>query len=240
MKEAMKALAIEKYPHEACAFLVGGHLLEVPNIAETPEHEFLVDGKTLLEIEEEHGKVDGFFHSHPGGPDCPSRCDMEAQEALEIPFWICSTDGEDATEPFSFGGPDVLDYVGRPFRHGVTDCYALVRDFYRQELGIHLPSFPRDWAWWLKGGNLYEEHFPNNGFRRIGPEEARYGDLILFMVGTGVKVTNHGAVLLERGLMLHHLSGRDPYDTSRLSRREPAGRWARWVTHYLRHEGNEP
>ena len=35
------------------------------------------------------------------------------------------------------------NYCGRKFRFGVTDCYTMVRDFYKREFGIETRNYTR-------------------------------------------------------------------------------------------------
>lgn len=56
---------------------------------------------------------------------------------------------------------DVSKYIGRKFVHGSTDCYSLVRDFYKNEFGIELTDYARAEFWWNKGQNLYMDNFRN-------------------------------------------------------------------------------
>ena len=55
--------------------------------------------------------------------------------------------------------------------------------------------------------------------------------------GDGTVHPYHAAVLLDGGYMLHHPASLRPYDTLRLSYREPLERWKRHVTYWLRYEG---
>jgi cell wall-associated NlpC family hydrolase len=138
--------------------------------------------------------------------------------------------------------------IGRPFIHGVYDCYSLIRDFYRTNAysaisdyhgvsSILLPEQPRDFGWWdSRNGDgtvtvpktLYTDNFKAAGFRQITLEEMRPGDVFLAQVMA--PVTNHGGVYLGRGEIIHHLRGR-------LSKTDVAGRWLNYVTHCLRYEG---
>ena len=118
--------------------------------------------------------------------------------------------------------------VGRVFIHGVTDCYGLIRSWYWQERHVKLPEFPRDHEWWKDGGNLYEEGFGPAGFRIVAAQDAVTGDVAL--INFRSKVPNHGGVLLDGGLLLHHLMGRK-------SVREPVGRWTPMISKWLRYEG---
>ena len=40
------------------------------------------------------------------------------------------------------------NYCGRKFRFGVTDCYTMVRDFYKREFGIELRNYARYDKFW--------------------------------------------------------------------------------------------
>lgn len=174
---------------------------------------------------EDMGDVVGVFHSHPDASCHPSPGDRVACEVAGLPYYIVGLPDEvwGFCEPCGFA----LPLEGRPFVHGLIDCYSLVRDFYARERGIALPDFAREDDWWKAGGNLYVEHFAEAGFRAISQGEARGGDVLLMQVAA--PVPNHAAILLERGLILHHVHGR-------LSERAIyRGYWRDHTTHVLRH-----
>ena len=125
--------------------------------------------------------------------------------------------------------------MGRGFRHGVTDCYSLIRDYYRLERDVVLPEFPRDWEWWCNEQDLYRDGFGKAGFERLVDVDLRPGDVFLAQIRSGVP--NHGGVYLGDGLALHHLAARLPVDATRLSRREPIDRWMKFISHWLRYTG---
>lgn len=97
--------------------------------------------------------------------------------------------------------------IGRPFNHGSTDCYGLVRDFFRDNFDIVLPNFARPENW-DQGGehlDLYMDSFYDQGFRAIDehPSRWRLGDVVLVAIRS--KVANHAAIFVEPGRVLHHL-----------------------------------
>lgn len=231
---AIKAHALHEYPKECCGFVVDNHYLEFPNQAEKPEECFLIDAKYWLEASN-LGDIQAVIHSHPDGLQCPSATDMRQQVATDIPWGILATDGERVSEPFWFGdSAPKAPLVGRGFRHGVTDCYSLIRDYYLLEKKIGLMEFPRDWEWWLDGLDLYQDGFEVAGFSRINSSEVREGDVFLAQIRS--EVPNHGGIYLGNGIGLHHLTGSEPVDMSRLSVREPINRWQKFITHWLRFE----
>lgn len=231
--EQMMLQAVEAFPNEAVWLITTSGCHQVKNVAKDPTKAFSV-GKRDMAAAIGEGLL-AVVHSHPGFPACPSEADMRGQVSSRVPWGIISTDGTRALEPVWFGDQVPKEpLLGRRFRHGVTDCYALIRDYYREELGIGLIEFPRNWEWWLNGGDLYRDGIKPAGFRVIDESEARPGDMWIAQLRS--PVPNHGGVLLERGLALHHPSARDPVDPAQLSRREPISRWLPYITIWLRHE----
>ena len=94
-------------------------------------------------------------------------------------------------------------YVGKKFNYGNTDCYSLIRDFYKDEFKLELTDYARPSNWWNEGGNLYMENFRNEGFRLLGDdEELQYGDVVL--IALGCSVASHGAIYIGNNLILQH------------------------------------
>lgn len=217
--------ALEVYPQECLGYVQDGQYHRLENVSPDPEGHARVDPVVLAELLDEG--IDALCHSHPDGPDCPSAADMRLQMDLDIPFALVSTNGQACLEPYLFGDmvakPPLL---GRSFRHGVIDCYGLIRDFYGHILNIQLDDFPRDWEWWAKhkecGEGLYEQNFAKWGFREIDGD-LQVGDV--FLLQAGARVPNHAGIYLGGGLMLHHLAGRLEADASRISTIEPVIRW---------------
>jgi cell wall-associated NlpC family hydrolase len=98
-----------------------------------------------------------------------------------------------------------FSYEGRPFIHGMFDCYTLVRDYYKRKFNIFLPTnIQRDWEWWNKGENLYLENAKNCLFEEV--EDIKKHDVLLMKINS--PVPNHAAIYLGEGKILHHMAGR--------------------------------
>lgn len=226
----IKQHAAEAYPQEACGIITSkSRYVRMENTAADPKKDFRIEPAEMLKYE-----VGAVVHSHPGGPCYPSESDMAGQIATAVPWGICIVDsaGEVST-PFFWGSSEFMPpLLGRSFRHGPSgsdgcgDCYALIRDWYLLERGIKLQEYPRADGWWEKGQNLYENFFQEAGFYEIRAEEAREGDV--FMGRVLCSKINHAGILLEDGLILHHLAGRE-------SRREPVGRWMKLIDKWVRY-----
>jgi len=225
--------AIEAYPLEAVWLITEDGCRHVENIHEDPENFF-----SISEADSRYAMARGLLavvHSHPSNIAAPSASDMQSQINTAVPWGIVGTDGVDATRIAWWGnGTPKQPLVGRQFRHGISDCYSLIRDYYEEEKGVDLLEFPRDWEWW-KDQNLLVEGFPLAGFTRIDASEAEPGDVWLAQIASDVAC--HCGILLEDSLALHQVCSRNPVDDSRLSVREPIFRYQRYITHWLRYTG---
>ncbi|ACL61031.1 C40 family peptidase [Methylobacterium nodulans] len=239
--EAHKRHAAAHWPAEAGGLILeDGRYRPLANAAADP----------LTEFEPDPGEVDqtayvAVLHSHCSiedpesgkitpPPDCPSGADMESQMATAVPWGITLAASTGVTDPFWFGDQvPRAPLLGRPFRHGVWDCYSLGRDWHREVAGIEIPDFARDPDWWLpREGqpqlDLYRDGFERAGFRRVvrGPEGPLPGDCFLCRVRS--PVFNHGGIYLGGGLILHHLA-------HQLSGRDPASVWRTKLDFLVRH-----
>lgn len=232
------AVAVARYPNEAGAVFIKGRMFEVQNVSPDPTKymEFSAEQLTLLELQ--HGAIDAFIHSHPYSaasiqvdsryqPQWPTHRDMEVWIALNRRFGIVATDGTGCSETLWLDDTKRAPLQGREFVHGVQDCYSLIRDYYKSELSIDLPNFPRGWDWWNMGGNLYLDGFPKAGFHEIPRDEALVGDVLLYQVGT--RTPNHASVIIGPNGILHHL-------IDRVSRVEQRSKWQRCEVLALRHK----
>lgn len=95
--------------------------------------------------------------------------------------------------------------TGRPFLHGLFDCYTLIRDYYTRNFNLIMPNnMQREWEWWNQGPNLYVENANNYGFFEVN--DIKEHDLIVMSLGS--PVPNHGAIYLGDGKLIHHIAGR--------------------------------
>lgn len=195
-----------QFPRECCGLVIvnKGKEMYVPcrNISDNPAN-FTMCPEDYARAEEA-GDILSVVHSHCNVGPQPSMADLSACEASGLPWVILSlptgTWGE--CSPSGFKAP----LIGRPYVHGIHDCYTLIVDWYREEPGITIPEFERPENWWKKGLNLYMENFEVAGFRRLSNEPFEKGDVIIMQLRS--PVPNHAAIYLGDDLMLHHLENR--------------------------------
>ena len=219
------------FPHESCGLVLICHGKErywpCKNLA-IGSDQFVIDPIDYAAADHQ-GEITTVVHSHPNLPATPSQADQVACEATGLPWHIVSLPTEDwqVLTPSGYKAP----IVGRQWCHGVLDCYSLIRDWYRDELEVYLPDFPRFDEWWLRGDNLYLDNFENAGFIVIDPTQLTSGDCLLMQIGSSVP--NHAAVYVGQGQIIHHLQGR-------LSSRDVyGGYWQKVTTHALRHRDHK-
>jgi proteasome lid subunit RPN8/RPN11 len=223
--------AVNAHPRERCGVIVkdgdGQRLIECANVAPNPQETFKIAPEEWAFVNVDY-EVVAVWHTHPNASAKPTPTDLSYIELTGLPWHIVSwpEGGHSYTEPTGYEAP----YVGRPFVHGVHDCYGLCRDWYKRELNIDLPNDDRDVEWWNKGQNLYLDGFEKNGFVSIGTDvrKLKIGDGILMQIRS--RVPNHAAIYVGDGKILHHLH-------SRLSAIMPyGGQWQKNSTHFLRHQ----
>lgn len=219
--------AMAEFPRESCGLVVerNGRASYWPcdNLSNAASC-FMLDPKGYAEAAD-YGDIVAVVHSHPQMSATPSVIDRQACEASGLPWHIVSVPAGSWAylEPQGY----TQDLLGRPWVHAVTDCYTLVRDWYRITGSIYLSEYDRREEWWKKGDDLYTGHFADEGFTEISLSRIEPGDAVLMAIGS--KVPNHAAVYVGDNVILHHvmgrLSGRDVLDET----------WRRRITHVLRY-----
>lgn len=229
-----EAEAHPEAPRERCGVIleINGQrtLRECENVHETPTDNFSFSPREWAQMVGE-GHVIEIWHTHPGYSAAPSMADRVVLEKLGLPWHIVSwpDPGHSYTLPCGYEAP----LEGRTFAHGILDCYTLVQDWYQRQRGITLPDFERKDKWWEDpdGPDLYVDNFAKAGFYEVEPEvnvkNLEIGDVLLMHAAS--RKTNHAAVYVGEGRILHHLYGKvslvQPY----------GGDWLKRTTHHLRY-----
>ncbi len=216
---------LEQYPEEGCGLILNkkGKRVWIPceNTAENRKETFTISSKDYIKANLE-GDLLAIVHSHPDGVAKPSEHDIKTSNFLGIPYIIYALPELDK---YTYT-PEVLrnEYIGKEYEFGINDCYSLVRDYYRQELNIKLPTIPFEDDWWEKGLNYFDDLFESFGFEKVDTLEKN--DLIFFRVMA--QVPNHCGVYIGEDLFLHHA-------VNRLSCRESIySVWGKYITGYFR------
>ena len=145
----------------------------------------------------------------------PSQADKISCEKSNLPWYIVNpqTGQWEYLEPTGYKAP----LLGREWIWGVTDCWSLVVDWYKEEKGIKLKDYERNMTPdEFLFNPLFESYAWRTGFRELRPDEpCEKGDVLLMSIMH--PTLNHVAIFLG-DMVLHHLA-------DRLSCREPYSEW---------------
>lgn len=199
------------YPCECCGLVIEQNkhkLAYIPckNIIPDNENEqlgakynFAIDPIEYAETEEK-GEIKYIVHSHPDASSRPSKEDIARCNESGLPWLIISYPSLD----YRIVEPCNPDLIGRDFVLGVYDCYGLIMDYYKTELGIKLLDFRVDYHWWEQGENRYIDNYQKAGFVEVNNLQKH--DVILMQVSA--PVVNHAGIIIDSNTLLHHLYGR--------------------------------
>ena len=210
--------AKEQDPKESCGLLIEmkGKEKYFPckNLSTYKQQSFIIDPDDFVKAEES-GNILAVIHSHPVTPPIASQADKISCENSELPWHIVNPKTEQwgYYEPSGYKPP----LIGRHWVWGVTDCWSLVRDWYKEEKNIILrdwdrPTTPQQFL----EKPLFESCAWRTGFRELRADEKLInGDVLLMSILS--PTLNHVAIFLD-GDVLHHLA-------DRISCKEPYNQW---------------
>ena len=212
------AHAKDQDPKESCGLLLNikGKQRYYPceNLAITKNQEFILNPEDYVAADN-LGDIVAVIHSHPITPPSPSQADLINCEQSNHVWHIVNPKTEEwgYCEPTGYKPP----LLGREWVWGVTDCFSLVRDYYRQELNIQLIDYDRSMTpEEFLINPLFEKYAVATGFRELQHyEKLEKGDVLLMSIMH--PTLNHVGIFLG-DMVLHHLA-------DRLSCREPYSEW---------------
>lgn len=217
-KDAALKHAKEQDPRESVGVLIviKGKEEYYPcnNLSTYSQQCFILDPEDYVKADA-LGEITAIVHSHPVTPPSPSQADKVSCEQSGLKWHIVNpkTETWGYCEPTGYKPP----LIGRQWVWGVTDCWSLVRDYYRENKNIILrdwerPTTPEEFI----KNPMFEKCAADTGFAELKPEDKLQNGDLLFMsiLANGL---NHVAVFID-GDVLHHLA-------DRLSTKEPYNQW---------------
>lgn len=203
------------YPNEICgAILASREPVLLDNLAPDPENYFVLPPQF-----HQLNDVACVFHSHTNGNPEFSLQDIAcAKEIGEYDWYLVCVDDressvENVAEDYIVVNPKKrrdIPYIGRNFRYGLADCYALCREYYLNEFDIILNDYPRskEDEWMRPDFNMFgAENLKREGFKLIEDDSHKVGDFLVMQLANALH-PNHLAMMLEPGrlIFIHHLA----------------------------------
>lgn len=156
---------LSEYPREACGVLTEEKYVPFENVSAKPEESFKFDpGQYFLYFE----SAIAIVHSHVQKENkqylfdlrTPSQSDMQCWAYSGKDWLIVGTEGENVSQPLLVSQKEIPELLGRPFIWYVTDCYTIIRDYYKLYMDIELvPDYPHfDWTK-LEGYHCFIDNF---------------------------------------------------------------------------------
>ncbi|WP_411704368.1 C40 family peptidase [Edaphovirga cremea] len=233
--QAIMAHAKQCYPQECCGVVAQKSRVEryfpcrniLPDNADEkrgPRYGFTIAPEDYANAED-WGTIAAIVHSHPDATTQPSEKDMAECDDSALPWHIVSWPEGDLRTIHPRGERPL---VGRQFLLGHADCWGLIMSYFRQTHGIELKDYRVDYPWWEDGKkNFYMDNWFECGFREFTGATQK-GDMAIMQVSA--PVANHAGILVEDGMLLHHLYGH-------LSNRTPyGGYWLERTLKIVRHK----
>ena len=205
--DAIQVHTLACYPEEMCGGVTKDSFIPFTNASEDKLKSFSITALELLQA----GELTAIIHSHcrdsrvPEVFDTrtPSLADIIGQKESGLPWLIVCTEGISVTIPLEFPRESSSDYIGRPFIWFVNDCYSLVQDYYKHELGIELPNHKAnvDFCDLSISGHLFDDYIVEYGFEEwYNTETLENGNLLV--LDYGGKSQNHLGIY-HNGNVIH-------------------------------------
>jgi len=229
--------ALHMFPEESCGIVIANVYYPMNNIHVDPKNDFEIRSIDYLALVEEHGPLQAVIHSHPQGQRCPSKEDMQSQIDAAVPYGIIVIRNRKPQNVFFWGeGCPLAPAEGRPFIHGVYDCYATVRDELRRSYNVRVADLPRNDKWWdaQTDNNVLADNYVKLGFTiPVDFLEMKPGDAVMGKLADQPRI-NHCGIYMGNGLILHHLFG--TAHRPRFSIIEPIYSLKPYISQCLRHQ----
>jgi proteasome lid subunit RPN8/RPN11 len=205
--ELIEQAALADYPNEMCGLLTKDGFIHTANLSDSPDKGFRISARDYAV---HHSDTIAVIHTHI--PDrlaqvfdvrTPSYQDLIEQKRMGIPWLIFGCDGHNLSTPLQVPRVPNSQYLDRPFIWYVNDCYSLVQDYYRFELGIVLPDHKATKAFTeiTRLNDLFSEHISDYRFTTHDTlDDLNNGDLLL-LDNAGFKRNHLGIV--HDGQVLH-------------------------------------
>ncbi len=205
----IKKHALENQNIECCGLLLSNDIVfRCENISEIKNH-FQISPTDYLKATT-LGNIIAVYHSH-----CNGNCDFSEYDKLmannlnlKYILYCINTDKFKEYTPQTYKNP----YIGRYFEIGKSDCFSLVREYYKKELNLDIVDCKRDINWYKTNEqkDLFDEIYSihKNEWIKISVgspeiEIMKKHDAVVMRFKEDASPC-HIAIYVDDGAILHH------------------------------------
>lgn len=220
------------YPSEGIWVVTDKDIWQAENVHEDPQNFFRMSEADAFHAYKENLRL--VLHSHCDQCVSPSKQDMEAQIQTNVPWGILEVNQGVAGKTVWWGDQlPIAPLEGRKFCHGISDCYALVRDYYRG-YGITLGLYPSSFQGDESPADVITREWRNEAFDEVSVKDLEEGDA--FLISTDGQTVHHVGIYLGNDTFLHHPGSRSSFNGTSISVIEPVYRYIPYIIKALRHK----
>lgn len=187
---------------EVCGVVVdtgSGHMyIRCKNVASSP-NDFECSTEDV-ERAEDVGEIVAVFHSHINAKTAFTPADVEGCNRSGVAYILCSLPSEKIV--FMLPSEEGKSLLGRTYLSGVSDCYSIVKDYYKMAYNINLRDAERWELWWKEADLIVEDVWEEMGFYKLKDEPLQAGDVLVMQMGG--RRLDHLAVYAGNGKIVHH------------------------------------
>lgn len=201
-KHQIRQHARAEAPKECCGFVLrSGEAYKATNTA-SEDGRFRISAEDYVSADN-LSSIEAVYHSHLE-KDEPTFSEFDKFNSVSHNIiYILFSMRDNSFTQFDPSLSGFNKYIGRKWKIGKTDCFTLIKDFYKNELNINLSEYHRDENYLSYLEELFDKHYEKEGFKKT--DGLRKYDCILFRKKEGLP-SNHIAVYLGNGLILHQPS----------------------------------
>ena len=210
IKTKIKEHALLESPNEVCGLISFNSTKFEPEVYKcknkhlNKQIRFTIDPSDYLKVSLT-GKILGYYHSHYKSNNFSDFDKLNAfQHKLLAYLYVVNEDKFYEYKPENIKFP----YYGRSFEYVKSDCFTLIRDYYKNELNIELTNFHRNIDWRKNNPSLIFENIEKENFILICEGKNPSLDLlqkndIILLKDLKDKFPSHLGIYLENQLFLH-------------------------------------
>ncbi len=198
LKNEIREYALSKVDEEICGLLISKNskisFYKCKNISYHKKDYSILNPLDYVNASNQ-GEIIAHVHSQEGRN--PSFTDYLNAAGHKIYSIIYST----KYDKFSVINPALKNYLNLDYKINSSDCFELVRNYYKNELNIKISNYNRYDKWEFDKPNLILDNFEKEGFYKVGLKDIQINDVMIFRIGGFL---SHLAVYMDDNLILHH------------------------------------